>query len=46
LADLSFLVGFSIWRLRRFIQRKDDTDPPRLLLDSISHSVFFRGWAV
>jgi N-acetylglucosaminyl-diphospho-decaprenol L-rhamnosyltransferase len=46
LADLSFLVGFSIWRLRRFIQRKVDTDPPRLLLDSISHSVFFRGWAV
>jgi N-acetylglucosaminyl-diphospho-decaprenol L-rhamnosyltransferase len=46
LADLSFLVGFSIWRLRRFIQRKDDTDPPRLLLDSIAHSVFLRGWAV
>jgi GT2 family glycosyltransferase len=46
LADLAFLIGFACWRLRRFIQRKDDTDPPRLLLDSIAHSVFFRGWAV
>ena len=46
LADLAFLIGFACWRLRRFIQRKDDTDPPRLLLDSIAHSVFFRGWVV
>lgn len=42
-ADLSFLIGFSLWRFRRFVQRKDDPDPPRLLRDSLAHSVFFRG---
>ncbi len=46
LADLAFLIGLSLWRLRRFLQRKDDTDPPRLLTDSLTHSVFFRGWVV
>jgi hypothetical protein len=43
LADLSFLIGFSLWRFRRFVQRKEDPDPPRLLRDSLAHSVFFRG---
>jgi N-acetylglucosaminyl-diphospho-decaprenol L-rhamnosyltransferase len=43
-ADLAFLVGFSLWRLRRFLQRKADTDPPKLLTDSIAQSVFVRGW--
>jgi GT2 family glycosyltransferase len=43
LADLAFVVGFALWRLRRFVQRKDDTDPPKLLGDSIRNSVFLRG---
>lgn len=42
MADLSFLVGFALWRMRRFVQRKADPDPPKLLMDSIAHSVFFR----
>jgi GT2 family glycosyltransferase len=46
LADLAFLVAHTIWRLRRWVQRKEDTDPPKLLTDSIAHSVFVRGWAV
>jgi N-acetylglucosaminyl-diphospho-decaprenol L-rhamnosyltransferase len=46
LADLAFLSGLSLWRMRRFVQGKDDTDPPRLLSDSFAHSVFLRGWAV
>jgi N-acetylglucosaminyl-diphospho-decaprenol L-rhamnosyltransferase len=45
-ADVAFLVGFALWRLRRLLQRKADPDPPRLLHDSLMNSVFFRGWAV
>jgi N-acetylglucosaminyl-diphospho-decaprenol L-rhamnosyltransferase len=46
LADIAYLVAHTCWRLRRLVQRKEDTDPPKLLRDSISHSVFVRGWAV
>jgi len=42
LTDLAFVTGFAIWRLRRLLQRKADTDPPRFLLDSIEQSVFFK----
>jgi GT2 family glycosyltransferase len=45
MADLSYLLAHSIWRLRRLVQRKPDTDPPRLLLDSVVHSVFVKGRA-
>lgn len=44
LADIAFLTGFTLWRLRRFIQRKEDPDPPKLLWDSFTHSIFLRGW--
>lgn len=43
LADLAFLAAHSCWRMRRFLQQKQDTDPPKLLLDSLTHSVFLRG---
>jgi N-acetylglucosaminyl-diphospho-decaprenol L-rhamnosyltransferase len=43
-ADAAFLVAHAIWRFRRFVQRKEDTDPPKLLTDSVSHSVFCRGF--
>jgi GT2 family glycosyltransferase len=43
LADAAFILGFAVWRLRRWIQRKPDTDPPYLLIDSIRHSVFCTG---
>jgi N-acetylglucosaminyl-diphospho-decaprenol L-rhamnosyltransferase len=46
LADLAYLLAYSMWRIRRMVQRKKDTDPPKLLLDSVAHSVFVRGWAV
>jgi N-acetylglucosaminyl-diphospho-decaprenol L-rhamnosyltransferase len=45
-ADLMFIAGFSIWRLRRAIQRKPDTDPAHMLGDFIRHSVFLKGRAV
>jgi GT2 family glycosyltransferase len=44
LADLAFLSGFAVWRLRRLIQRKPDPDPKHMLLDTILNSVFFRGF--
>jgi N-acetylglucosaminyl-diphospho-decaprenol L-rhamnosyltransferase len=46
LADAVFILGFAIWRLRRWLMRKPDTDPPQLLLDSIRQSVFCAGIAV
>jgi N-acetylglucosaminyl-diphospho-decaprenol L-rhamnosyltransferase len=33
LADLSWIFGFSLWRLRRRVQLRPDTDPPNLLTD-------------
>ena len=42
--DLAFLGGFALWRLRRRIQRKADTDPPHMLADAIRNSVFFAGF--
>ena len=43
-ADAAFLAGYSAFRLRRAVQRKPDTDPPRMWADSVAHSVFVRGW--
>ena len=43
LVDMAFISGYAIWRLRRWIQRTLDTDPPYMLIDSIRHSVFFTG---
>jgi GT2 family glycosyltransferase len=42
IADLSWIVCFALWRLRRKIQGKQDTDPPKLLSDSVRNSVFFK----
>jgi GT2 family glycosyltransferase len=44
LVDLASLFGFSLWRLRRAIQRKPDPDPPRCLYDRVFQSVFFQGF--
>jgi N-acetylglucosaminyl-diphospho-decaprenol L-rhamnosyltransferase len=43
LVDAAFILGYASWRLRRRLQRKPDTDPPHLLIDSIRHSVFCAG---
>jgi GT2 family glycosyltransferase len=45
-ADAAFIVGYALWRLRRRIQRKPDTDPPHMLFDSVRHSVFCTGFKV
>jgi N-acetylglucosaminyl-diphospho-decaprenol L-rhamnosyltransferase len=44
LADAAFLLGFALWRLRRWVQRKPDPDPQHMLIDSIRHSVFYSGF--
>ena len=46
MADAAFILGFATWRLRRWIQRKPDTAPPYMLIDSIRHSVFCAGFKV
>jgi N-acetylglucosaminyl-diphospho-decaprenol L-rhamnosyltransferase len=45
-ADAAFLLGFTLWRLRRRIQGIRDTDPPHMLLDSLRNSVFVTGFKV
>jgi len=32
-ADVAWAVGFALWRVRRIVQRKPDTDPPHMLWD-------------
>jgi GT2 family glycosyltransferase len=43
LADLAFLSGFALWRLRRRLQGRPDTDPQHMLLDTWLNSVFVNG---
>jgi N-acetylglucosaminyl-diphospho-decaprenol L-rhamnosyltransferase len=43
-ADAAWLLGYSLWRVRRLIQRKPDLDPPRLGRDFVRNSVFFKGF--
>ena len=45
LADAVWIFGFVIWRVRRVIQRKPDTDPPKFLNDFLRNSVFLKGAA-
>lgn len=42
LADLVWIFGFALWRLRRVIQRKPDNEPPKLLSDFLMNSVFLK----
>jgi N-acetylglucosaminyl-diphospho-decaprenol L-rhamnosyltransferase len=44
LTDAAFILGHAVWRLRRRIQRKTDTDSPQFLMDSIRQSVFCAGF--
>ncbi|MCC6578880.1 MAG: glycosyltransferase family 2 protein [Phycisphaeraceae bacterium] len=44
MADLLWIVGYCLWRVRRAIQRKPDLDPPHFLNDFLRHSVFRRGF--
>ncbi|HEY9629230.1 MAG TPA: glycosyltransferase family 2 protein [Coleofasciculaceae cyanobacterium] len=43
LTELSWASSFAVWRLRRAIQRKPDTDPPQMLTDFLLNSVLLKG---
>lgn len=36
--DLVWVASYMLWRGRRVLQRRDDTDPPHLLADFLRHS--------
>ena len=42
LADLIWMVGFSLWRIRRWLLRKPDTDPPHFLWDFFCNSIWVK----
>lgn len=42
LADLAWMSGYTLWRLRRPLQGKPDHDPPGMLVDFARHSVVLR----
>ena len=42
LADASWASGFALWRLRRALQGKPDSDPPKFLSDFLRNSVFLK----
>jgi GT2 family glycosyltransferase len=42
LANLLWMAGFSLWRLRRRLQAKPDPDPPQMLADFVRHTVLPR----
>jgi len=44
LADAAFLLGCALGGLRRKIQRRRDPNPSQLFVDSVRHSVFFKGF--
>lgn len=39
LLDLAWFSGFSMWRVRRVLQRKPDMDPPKLWADFLRYSL-------
>lgn len=43
IVDTVWFLGFVLWRGRRLVQRKPDTDPPYLLQDFVRNSAIFRG---
>lgn len=43
LAESAWIVGFALWRLRRTLQHKPDTDPPNFLRDCWFNSVLVKG---
>lgn len=42
LTDMAWLFGFSLWQMRRWIQRKPQTDPPMLWQDFFRNSALIR----
>jgi GT2 family glycosyltransferase len=43
--DVAWMAGFALWRVRRVVQRKPDTDPPHMLFDFLRYNRSRRGAA-
>jgi len=43
LTDLIVLAAFGVWRLRRVLQRKPDSDPPCFIRDLLRHGAILNG---
>ena len=41
IADLLWIVGFSLWKVRQFVQRKPNSDTPYYLRDFVRNSILF-----
>ena len=46
LADMAWAAGMSVYRLRRLVQRKPDTDPPHFLGDFLRRSTLAQGFRI
>jgi N-acetylglucosaminyl-diphospho-decaprenol L-rhamnosyltransferase len=44
MADAGLILGLALWRLRILLTGKPDFTPPYFLRDSITHSVFMKGF--
>lgn len=42
IADLLWMIGFALWRLRRWLLQKPDSDPPHFLWDFFRHSIWVK----
>lgn len=43
-ANVIWVTGYSLWRLRRWVQRKPDNDPPRMLTDFVRLNFLVECW--
>ncbi len=43
LTEIAWALSFAVWRLRRGLQQKPDTDPPQMLTDFLLNSVIVKG---
>ena len=46
LADLAFLIGYTTFRIRSVIQRKENEEPPHFWRDFLRNSTFVKGFEV
>ena len=45
MVDLAALVGLSLWKIRRVIERKPEFNPPHFFKDMLKNSVFLKGFS-
>ena len=46
LADMAWTIGMGVYRVRRLVQRKADTDPPKFLSDFSRRSTLAQGFKI